>query len=168
MLNEDLLSQKKRCIKFLEEYIDEITEKAHESDSILDFDKVEIGITSLQMLLGVLKSQEIKEPLDDVVFFAGMPELDSPCYHVLVRPEDRMRMEKDPNISLCHIKKFTGVMEQDNKESKKLVFKDGKAFCAECGKRVYQRYRPYACRKCGTLIDWSDEAWYKRLIKEEE
>ena len=104
MLNEDLLSQKKRCIKFLEEYIDEITEKAHESDSILDFDKVEIGITSLQMLLGVLKSQEIKEPLDDVVFFAGMPEPDSPCYHVLVRPEDRRRMEKDPNISLCHIK----------------------------------------------------------------
>ena len=159
--------QKELCMSFLEKYIEKIEEEAHESDSILDFEKAELGITELRMLYNVLKAQEIMEPLDDVVFFAGMPATDTPCYHILVRPEDRTRMEKDPNICFCHIKKFTGVMEQDNKQKKKLESKDGKFYCGGCGERIYQRYRPYACRKCGTLIDWSDEWWYRQMLEEE-
>lgn len=154
--DDELLSQKKRCLHFLDGYIKRLEEHAEENEEILDYGTVEIGITELRMLYNVLNAQEIKEPLDDVVFFAGMPELDSPCYHVLVRPEDQYRMEKDPNICFCHIKKFTGVMEQDNKEKKKLIHKGKEAFCAGCGEQVFPRYRPYACRKCGTLIDWED------------
>ena len=165
--NEDLINQKKACIRMLDGYINQLEENAEESEKFLDWGTVEIGITSLRMLYNCLNAQQIKEPLDDVVFFAGMAELDSPCYHVLVRPEDRRRMEKDPNISMCSVKCFTGVMMQDNKRSKKLNYINGKAFCGECEKRVYPRFRPWACRKCGTLIDWSDEAWYQRLLKEE-
>ena len=161
--NEDLISQKKACIRMLNGYIEQLEENAEESEKFLDWGTVEIGITSLRMLYNVLNAQQIKEPLDDVVFFAGMAELDSPCYHVLVRPEDRERMEKDPNISMCSMKKFTGVMVQEYGNKKKLEYKNGKYFCGECGKRLFKRFRPWACRHCGTLIDWSDEAWYKRL-----
>ena len=165
---DDFYGQKNRCIRFIDKYIEKLDEHAEESEEALDFGKAEISYTELKMLQGVLKSQMIKEPLDDVVFFAGFPESDSPCYHILVRPEDCLRMQKDPNISICHIKKFTGVMEQDNKEKKKLEYKGNEAFCAGCGERVYPRYRPYACRKCGTIIDWSDEWWYKIMEKEIE
>lgn len=156
-----MISQKDQCLKILNEYIEKLEKNANESESFNDYGTVEIGMTSLLMLRNVLRSQEIKEPLDDVVIFAGYPEMDSPCYHILVRPEDRERMEKDPNIHFCHMKKFTGVMEQDNKPRKKLVERDGQTFCAECGRRIYAKYRPSHCRDCGTVIDWSGEWWYR-------
>lgn len=155
--------QKEHCMKFLSQYIDKLEEQAEE-DGVFEYGTVEIGYVELTMLYNVLNAQTVKEPMDDVVFFAGMPEMDSPCYHILVRSEDWERMSKNPYIHLCHLKKFTGVMEQDNKPKKKLTYDDkGHAFCGECGTRMYPRYRPSHCRKCGTMVDWSNEYWYKEI-----
>jgi len=162
----DVLRQKDRCLAYVLREIEKLEEQAQEefdeTGKWPDYGMGKIGYTMLQMLKGVLGAQEIREPLDDVVFFAGIPRMDSMCYHVLVRPEARRQMEADPNISMCSVKKFTGVMDQDNKPKRKLVYDEkGKARCAECGERIYPRYRPHSCRSCGTLIDWSDEWWYK-------
>lgn len=166
---EDIYSQKVSCLHFVQSKIEKLEEEAEqefeETGKMPQYGEISIGYTELMMLKGVLMAQEIREPLDDVVFFAGMPRMDSMCYHILVRPEARRQMEADPNISMCSIKKFTGVMDQDNKPKQKLVYDDqGKAHCAECGERIYPRYRPHSCRSCGTLIDWSGEWWYKETI----
>lgn len=153
--------QKQLCLESLEKYINTLDEQAEEAESF-DFGTVEIGYTFLKMLHGVISAQDVKEPMEDIVFFAGMPEMDSPCYHILVRPEDLERMQKDPYIHMVQMKKFSGVMEQDNKPKKKLVYTDkNHAFCGGCGARMYPRYRPSSCRKCGTLVDYSGEWWYK-------
>ena len=72
--------QRELCIDFLEKAIDRIYEEAEEGGlPALQTGKAEFGLTSLEMLLGVIKANDIKEPLDDVVIFAGYPEADSPC-----------------------------------------------------------------------------------------
>lgn len=74
---------------------------------------VPVSLSVLDGILTLLKSQEVKEPLSDIVFFVGKPTMQSLVYHVLCRDVTVEMMRKDPNIHFMRLSKFTGEMEPD-------------------------------------------------------
>lgn len=103
-------------ISHCEFLIDEMINHAYEEEGVdeLPFDyEVTVPISVLDQIKECLNSQEVKEPMDDVVFFVGKASKDSIVYHVLCRDITRKAMEQDPNIHFCLLKHFNGVMEQD-------------------------------------------------------
>ena len=97
---------KEHCIYLLEACTDKKTEE-------LEVDEVPVPIGVIDLVIKLLKSQELKEPLEDVVFFVGKPSLDSIVYHVLCRRVTLDAMKKDSNIHFMLLKQFNGVMSQD-------------------------------------------------------
>ena len=104
----------------------------------------------------LINSQEIKEPMMDVVFFVGKPDKETLCHHVLVNSNGFKMMELDPNIHMMDTCKFDGVWKQNDKEALEPVFNDGHAFCKACGKRLKIKAKPHYCPKCGRVVAWDD------------
>lgn len=100
------------CIYLLEEAIERTLEEA-ENEEITPDHEVVLPISVVEQVIKCLNSQEVKEPLEDVIFFVGKPSLDSIVYHVLCREVTFDAMRKDPNIHFMLMKKFNGYMEQD-------------------------------------------------------
>ena len=101
-----------RC--FIEGLIENAFEEEGESQLDSDYElPLPLGVAD--ELLRMLKSSVIREPLEDVVFFAGKPTLDSMVYHVLCRKETYEQMRHDPNIHFMCMKLFNGVFDPDLK-----------------------------------------------------
>lgn len=103
-------------VSHCEYLIDEAINHAYEEECVdeLPYDyKVEVPLSVLDKIKECLNSQEVKEPLNDVIFFVGKASKDSIVYHVLCRDITLDAMRKDPNIHFCLLKSFSGVMEQD-------------------------------------------------------
>lgn len=102
--------------------IEQLIEKAYEEEKVdslpWNYD-LSMPLSVADSILNLLKSQDVKEPLEDVVFFVGKPSLDSIVYHVLCRKITFEAMRKDPNIHFMLLKSFNGVMGED-KEGKTL------------------------------------------------
>ena len=64
-------------------------------------------------IIKLMESNVIKEPLEDVVFFAGKATNDSMVYHVLCRKETYEQMWRDPNVHFMLIKQFNGTFGPD-------------------------------------------------------
>lgn len=103
---------KTKCIVKLENAINEAFEESGEKSVPNDFE-VPIPISTCDMILNLLRCQDVREPLEDVVFFVGKASLNSIVYHVLCRRVTLDAMQKDPNIHFMLLKQFNGVMEQD-------------------------------------------------------
>lgn len=99
------IGQRKHVIYLLEQLIQEA-----ENDEL---EEVEVPFAVADLILSVLNSQEVKEPLEDVVFFTGKPTMQTLVYHALVRHETLEIMRKDPNISFCVMSKFNGHFDTD-------------------------------------------------------
>lgn len=99
------IGQRKHVIYLLEQLIQEA-----ENDEL---EEVEVPFDVADLILSVLNSQEVKEPLEDVVFFTGKPTMQTLVYHALVRHETLEIMRKDPNISFCVMSKFNGNFDTD-------------------------------------------------------
>ena len=99
------IGQRNHAIYLLEQLIQEA-----EDDKL---DAVEMPFTVADLILSVLESQEVKEPLEDVVFFTGKPTMQTLVYHALVRTETLEIMRKDPNIAFCVMSKFNGHFDTD-------------------------------------------------------
>ena len=137
-------------------WLETMISKTYEEDE--DATELTMSMATAQNLLNLLNSQEIREPMQDVIFFAGKPTKETMCYHVLVNHEDFNRMQKDPNISFMLMKQFNGVMEQVFKRPVMPHFSDSNhAYCGECGKRLRMKYRPSYCPKCGMPVEWQQK-----------
>ena len=146
------MDQKRYALNVLSDLI----ESAYEAEE--DPQEITFGMTTANMIYNVLNAQEIKEPLSDVIFFAGKPQNDTRCYHVLVNDEDLEDMKRDSNIHFMMMKKFTGVMDQYDKLPVKPIWVDTHhAYCGECRKRLQIKYRPFFCHKCGRRIDYGKD-----------
>lgn len=100
--------------------IEELVAKAYEDEGTdeLPWDH-EIVMTLrtaddlVKMLDKLLRTNVIREPLEDVVFFAGSPKLDSLVYHVLCRKATFEQMKHDPNVHFMLMKQFNGTFDPD-------------------------------------------------------
>lgn len=147
------MDQRMHTAYWLEKEIDKALEVDEESKA------VELSMSTALAILSVLKSQQIPEPMMDIVMFAGRPTHQTRCYHVLVNEDDYNEMQKDPNIGFVSITKFNGVMRKEFMIPLTPVEKDGFLYCRDCGARILNRkFRPYACGKCGRKFDWN-VAW---------
>lgn len=146
------MEQKRYALNVLEDLI----ESAYEAEE--DPQEITMGMATANMIYHVLNAQEIKEPLSDVIFFAGKPQDDARCYHVLVNDKDLDDMKRDSNIHFMMMKKFTGVMEKFDKPPVKPIWTDEHhAYCGECRRMLQIKYRPFFCHKCGRRIDYDKD-----------
>ena len=142
------LSVKEHCLYHLEDLID----KAYEEG----LDGIELSLTMANMIYNLINSQEIKEPLEDVIMFAGRADKHMMCYHILLRQEAARLMERDPNIHFMRTKLFTGVLDRDDEDPISPKYTDEKhAYCGECGKRLVLKHRVTFCPRCGRKVKWA-------------
>lgn len=140
------MTKKQRCLYHLENMIDHATDE--------DENEITMPVSFADELYTLIDSQEIKEPLQDVIFFVGKPTKETICYHALVRDVTYQAMLKDSNLHMTNIKYFTGVMDQEHMSAVKPISKDNKYYCGSCGKRLQMKFKPYYCHKCGRMIDY--------------
>lgn len=95
----------------------EAIEKAYEEEgsTSIPWDyELQITMRLADDILKLLESNLIKEPLEDVIFFAGKASNDSMVYHVLCRKETFEQMRRDPNVHFMLMKKFNGTFDPDD------------------------------------------------------
>ena len=96
--------------------VQEAIEKAYEEEGedSLPWDyELPITMRLAEDIVKMLESNLIKEPLEDVVFFAGKATNDSMVYHVLCRKETYRQMQHDPNVHFMLMKQFNGTFDPD-------------------------------------------------------
>lgn len=103
---------KEHCWHLLNEAIHKEFEEIGENEVPYNYE-IPVPISTCDLILKLIDSQEIKEPLEDVVFFVGKATKESVVYHVLCRKVTLDAMRKDNNIHFMMLKQFSGVMEND-------------------------------------------------------
>lgn len=96
--------------------VQEAIEKEYEEMGVdaLPWDhELPITLRLAEDIVNMLESNLIKEPLEDIIFFAGPATLDTMVYHVLCRQETYEQMRRDPNIQFMQMRWFNGTFDPD-------------------------------------------------------
>lgn len=106
------MDKKTHCSYLLEEAINKEYEETGEEELSYDHE-IPVRLSHLEEVISLLNSQEVKEPLADIIFCAGKLTKDSLVYHVLCRNIVCDMMRKDPNIHFMRLSQFNGELEPD-------------------------------------------------------
>lgn len=95
--------------------------------------------------------------LMDVYFFIGRPRDDAPVYHVIVRHETYLRMEKDTDIYITNVRQLDGTFENDELPPVDPVWFMEQPHCGSCLNVIRNiSMRPPYCYHCGRRILYED------------